>query len=295
VTIKDDDSVNPPVSQPIDDAANFVCQLYHDFLSRQGDPAGLAFWTGEITQCNNDAACIRKKRIDVSNAFFFEQEYQQTGAYVFRLYRAAFGNSQPSPNPNPDPLHPGEENKLPSYAVFVPDRAHVVGGAGLAQSQLNLANTFVQRAAFTTKYPLALTGPQFVDAVLATIKNDLGVDLASQTAALNTLFNSGGRGAVMYRLADENVSNPIANQALINAEYNRAFVFTEYTGFLRRNPDMAGFLFWLGEVNKCPIRNAGAQNAMVCSFITSAEYQQRFSPVVTHTNGECPQNTVCSP
>jgi hypothetical protein len=26
---------------------------------------------------------------------------------------------------------------------------------------------------------------------------------------------------------------------------------------------------------------------MVCSFITSAEYQQRFSPIASRTNGEC--------
>jgi hypothetical protein len=35
------------------------------------------------------------------------------------------------------------------------------------------------------------------------------------------------------------------------------------------------------------LRNVGIQHAMACSFITSAEYQLRFSPVVTHTNGEC--------
>jgi 3,4-dihydroxy-2-butanone 4-phosphate synthase len=26
---------------------------------------------------------------------------------------------------------------------------------------------------------------------------------------------------------------------------------------------------------------------MVCAFITSAEYQRRFSPVLTHSNSEC--------
>jgi len=34
---------------------------------------------------------------------------------------------------------------------------------------------------------------------------------------------------------------------------------------------------------------------MVCSFITSLEYQNRFSAMVTHTNQECPQSAVCSP
>jgi hypothetical protein len=94
----------------------------------------------------------------------------------------------------------------------------------------------------------------------------------------------------MYRLADDNVqTNPINNRALIDAEYNRAFVATQYFGYLRRNPDIAGIIFWLGQVNSAPLRDLAKQNAMVCSFITSGEYQQRFSPVAPHSNAECPQ------
>src|SRR5207244_2375061 len=152
----------------------------------------------------------------------------------------------------------------------------------------NFANAFALRNEFLTRYPASLDGPSFVDAVLATIKNDLGVDLTAQKPALLTLFNSGGRGAVLYRLADDNVqTNPIDNRAFIDAEYNRAFVFTQYAGYLRRDPDMAGFLFWLGQVSSAPLRDVPKQHAMVCSFITSAEYQQRFSFIVTHTNNEC--------
>jgi hypothetical protein len=86
----------------------------------------------------------------------------------------------------------------------------------------------------------------FVDALLTAIKNDTGVDLTSQRAALIILFSSGGRGAVLYRLADDDVnSNPINNRALIDEEYNRAFVFTQYAGYLSRDSDIGGFLFWL--------------------------------------------------
>ena len=93
---------------------------------------------------------------------------------------------------------------------------------------------------------------------------------------------------MMRRLADDNPqTNPINNRAFIDAEYNRAFVFTQYAGYLRRNPDMAGFNFWLGQVNSAPPHDVPRQHAMVCSFVTSAEYQLRFSSVVTHNNGEC--------
>jgi hypothetical protein len=286
--ILDNDSVNPPTAQPIDDVGTFVCQHYHDFLSRQADAGGAAFWTGEITVCGGNQTCINNKRVDVSNAFFFELEFQQTGAYVYRLYRAAFGNNQPSPNP--DGSNPTEAHKLPSYSVFVADRARVIGGSSLAQSQLDLANAFVQRPEFLARYPGGLDGPGFVDAILNTIRNDSGADLTSQRTALIDLFNSGGRGAVLYRLADDNVStNPINNRSFIDAEYNRAFVATQYFGYLRRDSDIGGFLFWLSQVDSGPLRDVAKQHAMVCSFITSAEYQQRFSSVVTHSNAECPR------
>jgi hypothetical protein len=95
---------------------------------------------------------------------------------------------------------------------------------------------------------------------------------------------------VMYRLSDDNAqTNPIDNRAFIDAEYNRAFVFTQYAGYLRRNSDMAGFLFWLGQVNSATLGDVAKQHAMVCSFITSAEYQRRFSSIISHSNAECPQ------
>ena len=289
LTILDNDSTSP-ITNPLDnaDARFFVRQHYYDFLSRLPDQGGFDFWASQITQCGSDQNCIRAKRVDVSNAFFYELEFQQTGSYVYRLYRAAFGNNQPFPNPDNSNLT--EAKKLPSYPVFAADRARVVGGSSLAQGQSDFANAFVQRPAFLAKYPLSLDGPGFVAALLATIKNDMGPDLTSQSSALVNLFNSGGRGAVIYRLADDNTqTNPIDNHLFLDEEYNRAFVATQYFGYLRRDADIGGFLFWLGQVNSAPLRDTSKQHAMVCSFITAAEYQLRFSSVVTHGNGECPQ------
>ncbi len=293
LAINDDTNIAAS-AQPIDDAATFVCQHYHDFLGREPDSNGLAYWTSQITRCASDQSCIRNERTTVSNAFFYELEFQQTGSYVYRLYRAAYGNNQPFPNP--DNSNQTEAANLPSYAIFTQDRGRVVGGAELASGQQALANVFVQRPEFLAKYPASLDGSSFIDAVLENIRNDIGVRLTSQKSNLLALFNSGGRGAVMYRLADDNIStNPIDNRAFIDAEYNRAFVITQYFGYLRRDADIGGFLFWLGQVGNCPLRNVGAQHAMVCSFITSAEYQNRFSLAVTRTNQECSQSGTCSP
>lgn len=264
----------------------FVRQQYLDFLSRDGDPGGFNFWVSQISPCQANVQCFHDSTIFVSNAFFFEPEFQQTAGFVFRAYRAAFGNTQPFPNP--DGSNATESNKLVDYSKYVADRARVVGGANLAAAQLAFANEFVSRPEFSARYPASLnTGSQFVAAILTTIQNADGVDLSSQTTALVNEYNTGGRGRVLYRLADDNAQNPISNQAFINAEYNRQFALTLYFGYLRRNPDIGGFLFWQGQINSAPVRDVPKQNALVCSFITAAEYQFRFGLKAPRTNVEC--------
>ena len=57
-------------------------------------------------------------------------------------------------------------------------------------------------------------------------------------------------------------------------EFNRAFVLMEYFGYLRRNPDEPGFLFWLNKLNAF---NGDFRRAeMVKAFISSIEYRGRF-------------------
>jgi len=59
-------------------------------------------------------------------------------------------------------------------------------------------------------------------------------------------------------------------------EFNSAFVTMEYFGYLRRDPDVAGFNFWLNKLNAA---GGSFQNAeMVKAFIGSSEYRQRFGP-----------------
>jgi hypothetical protein len=295
-----DNDPQPATENSIDFAQFFVRQHYADFLNRMPDSVGLSYWSSQITQCGADQLCQHHKRVDVSNAFFFEQEFQQTGAFIYRLYRIAYGNNQPFPNPQAEnssltDQQRAEARRIPSYAVFSRDRAQVVGGPSLVQSQLAFATAFVQRPEFLSKYGAGLDSSRFIDEILATIKNGDGADLDSQRTELLSLYNlagggTNGRAAVMYYLADDNRdTNPIDNRALIDAEYNRAFVATQYFGYLRRNPDINGYLFWLSQVNDGVLRDTSKQHAMVCSFITSSEYQLRFSNVVTHSNQECQQ------
>jgi outer membrane biosynthesis protein TonB len=261
LNINDNDSSTSTTTNVIDDPATFVCEHYHDFLNRQGDSGGQNYWTNEITKCGSDAACVRSRRIGVSGAFFYEQEFQQTGFYVDRVFKASFG-------------------RRPTYVEFMTDRTRLQAGSNLDAEKVAYTEEFVQRGEFTGKYSTALSGPDFVDALIKTVKDNSGVDLTSHRGELITEYNNGAnqtdsRARVLRKLVDY--------AEFMSAEFNPAFVLAEYFGYLRREPDQGGYNFWLNILNTQPNNFRG----MICAFITSAEYQDRFGVFHMHSNAEC--------
>jgi len=254
LTINDNDT-SPPTTNPDDDAQFFVRQHYLDFLSREPEVGGFAFWTNHINECGADAVCTRSRRVGTSAAFFIEQEFQQSGYFVYRLYNASFG-------------------RRPLYPEFVADRSRVVGGPNLEANKTALVNDFVRRAVFKQLYPDSLTNEQFVNALF----DSAGlVPYTTERNAAITALNGGASRAFVLQ-------NMIEDATYKQREYNPAFVLMQYFGYLRRGADDAGFQFWLNVLNN---RDPNNFRGMVCAFITSAEYQQRFSSVVTHDNSEC--------
>lgn len=265
LTIVDNDSTAAKTN-PIDDARFFVQQHYFDFLNRSADQGGLDYWTDQIAQCGLDSACINSRRIGVSAAFFIELEFQETGYVVYRLYRAAYGTL---------PGAPSRANLL--YAPFMSDRASLVGGLQLPQSTTDFAGRFVQRATFKQAYPDTMTEVDFVNKLFDT------AGLAPYTAerqqlAADMLFRGKTRSQALIDVIE------IAE--FKNREYNSAFVLMQYFGYLRRDPDQGGYDFWLNVLNN---REPNNFRGMVCAFITSAEYQDRFSFVRTRTDSLCGQ------
>jgi uncharacterized protein (TIGR03118 family) len=61
---------------------------------------------------------------------------------------------------------------------------------------------------------------------------------------------------------------------LKDREFNRAFVFMQYGGYLRRDADATGYAFWLDKLNSFNGNFVDAE--MVKAFILSGEYRQRF-------------------
>src|SRR5204862_3053831 len=247
LTITDNDSA-PATTNPFDDAQFFVRQHYVDFLDREADPGGLGYWTNQIAQCGSDAACIADRRISVSAAFFFSPEFQQSGSFVYGLYKAALGRD-------------------PSFAEFTADRNRVIGGPNLQTSRDQLSSDFVGRPEFLIKYPVS---SDFVGVLLQTAHNSSGADLTSLESGLRQDYNSClGLGTPLTVCQGRAVQMVIDYPAFSQAVFNPSFVLMEYFGYLRRGADTGGYNFWLNVLNS----SGNNYRGMVCAFITSAEYQ----------------------
>ena len=239
----------------INDAQFFVRQHYLDFLDREPDPAGANYWTGLITQCGTGDLCIKAQRITVSAAFFIEQEFQDTGSFVYRFYKASYG-------------------RQPSYAEFVSDRSQVVGGSNLEASKQAFANVWVGRAAFQQVYATTMTPTQFVN----TLFDSAG--LVPFTAQRQQLINDMQNGKTRAQA----LRDVIEIAEFKTREYNPSFVLMQYFGYLHRGPDQGGYDFWLNVLNN---RAPNNYRGMVCSFITSTEYQERTGLLLRRTNVDC--------
>jgi len=279
-------TVPPP--NPIDDAGEFVKQQYRDFLNREADPAGLAFWTNNITKCSDpaqrppgqtEAQCTLRQRETTSGAFFLSPEFQYTGYYVYRMYVGALG-------------------RQPKLSEFTPDAQFVGNGiivngalsaAKINQNKADFAQQFVnctdpakyRCAEFKVMYD-KLTDQQYVDALF--VKTGVNASASDRSALVAELAANPttGRGSVLQKIVDginvisegNQQFNTTYGQAFYNSEFNRAFVQLEYFGYMKRDPDDAGYAFWLGKLNLFGGNFVNAE--MVLAFISSPEYRARF-------------------
>ena len=266
-------------TNPIDDPEFFVRQHYIDFLNREPDAAGLNFWKNEITSCGSNAQCIEVKRINVSAAFFLSIEFQQTGYFVERVYKTAFGTAIGNSTLGASHIL---EVPFVNLNQFLADKQQigdgvVVGAPGweaLLNSRKDLyVADFVQRSNFTKELPASLTPADFVSILDFNAGNPLSPSERDQLVA--ELTNGTKTRAQVLRAVAE-------DSDLESAEFRRAFVLAQYFGYMRRNPndlpdsDYTGYDFWLTKLNDF---NGDFLNAeMVKAFILSGEYRHRFGP-----------------
>jgi N-acetylneuraminic acid mutarotase len=285
-------STVPPLN-PIDDARQFVKQQYRDFLNREADQAGEDFWTDNITKCTDPARrppaqtveqCTLRQREITSGAFFLSPEFQYTGYFVYRIYKGSLG-------------------RPPKLSEFVPDALFVGNGIIvnghlsaeiINQNKRDFADRFVDQyvsCADAAKSPCAefkaiydpLSNQQYVDKLFqttgvnasaserATLVNGLNANPATETRA--TVLQKVVDGINVISEGNQQFTTTYG-QAFYNAEFNRAFVQLEYFGYMKRDPDEAGYAFWLGKLNQFNGDFVAAE--MVLAFISSPEYRARF-------------------
>jgi hypothetical protein len=285
LTIHDNDTALPS-SNPIEDAAFLVQQNYLDFLTRQPDQSGQDFWTNQITSCGNDPGCTEVHRINTSAAFFLSIEFQQTGYLVERMYKTAYGNATGNST-----FGSAHQLAVPivRFDEFLRDTQRIGQGVVvlapgweqlLESNKQTFAGEFVQRTRFINVYPTSMSPAQFVDKLNQNAGNVLSS--TERTTAINLFSGAADTNNVSARA--QAVRQVAEDADLFNAESNRAFVLSEYFGYLRRNPndapeptlDYTGYDFWLTKLNQF---NGNYINAeMVKAFLSSSEYRQRFSP-----------------
>jgi hypothetical protein len=240
------------VGNAIDTPEYFVRQHYLDFLGREPDEAGFNFWSGQILECGADTSCIERRTINVSAAYFLSIEFQETGVLVDGLYRTSY-------------------DRRPQYAEFMPDthtvaQGIIVGSAGwpehLAANKQTFVEAWMQRPEFRARYD-GLSNAAYIDALIGHAGGFNG-DRETLVAELNS--GSLSRATALRQIAE--------NEGFANAKRNAVFVMMEYFGYLQRDPDTAGFNFWLNKLNQ---HNGNFEQAeMVKAFIVSGEYRSRF-------------------
>lgn len=284
ITITSDDAA--AAANPIDTTQFFVRQHYLDFLNREPDAGGLAFWSNQldalISQCPDSppstrANCVLAARANISVAFFLSIEFQQSGYFVIRLYQTAL-------------------NRLPTFREFLADvqetqKGVVIGQPGafelLAANRRAFLDNFVDREEFQSRYA-GTSNTAYVNALFA----NAGVDPASEAATRDAVIAGLNNGTETHATA---LLRIVETGSVFNALYNRALVLMQYFGYLRRNPsdppdnNLSGFNFWLDKLNSFSLPGEDMRDPVVAlarirraqmieAFLNSSEYRQRFGP-----------------
>jgi hypothetical protein len=184
----------------------FVMQQYRDFLGREGDAAGIAFWVGQL----NANALTRPQVIE---AFFFSTEFQAYAPAIIRLYFATF-------------------LRIPDYAGLAFWVNSYRGGTSLAA----IAEQFTLSQEFQNTYG-SLNNTDFVTLLYNNVLGrapDPG-GLAFWVGQLNA--NALTRGDVLLAFSESTEFRSLIA--------NEVFVTQMYVGMLRRMPEQAGFDFWV--------------------------------------------------
>jgi hypothetical protein len=241
-----DDDVAGAVENPIDDHRNYVRQHYHDFLNREPDQSGLDYWSKKLQDCGQDVPCLDHERREISAAFYISNEFQNTGNFVVKLEQASF-------------------RRRPEYQSFmgqVQEISRNTIASGVDSSRQQFADDWTNKPEFHAEYD-RLSNDDYVDELYR--NGEVSPDSATRQRQIDDLNNN-------RRRRGEILKEIVADRGLNDRQFNAGFVLVQYFGYLRRNPDEAGYQFWVQKLNE----SSDNYHAMVQAFVTATEYRQRF-------------------
>jgi hypothetical protein len=257
VTITDNDT-QAATANPIQDQAFFIKEQYVDFLGRVAEADGFQFWMNRMNNCPQGQVC---DRIDTSQRFFQSDEFQARGFYVYRLYDAILG-------------------RLPLYAEFVADTARLNGSQTVEEQRANkdaYLLDFINRQEFKNLYGqyLSSDGTKATDAsgFVNALCQKSGITPQTKQALVDNLQAASKDPA--HTLEDFILQPEMSDTG--TKFYDRGFITMQYFGYLRRDPEQAGFDFWVSQLIGANAPHKQDYRFMVGGFLQSDEYCFRFA------------------
>ncbi len=250
----------------------FVRQQYLDFLNREPDTAGYNDWLSVLYNCapnqgglGSDPYC---DRVHVSSGFFRSAEFGERGYWAFRFFAASLG-------------------RRPQFAEFLPEMQKLSGSltaAELAARKADFIARFMQLPEFTNIYA-GLTDPTHAAQFIAKLEEKAQVTLPNSATTGAGQPTQYGRQQLIDLMSSGQLTAAQTLQAFIEQKvvwdtyFYPAFVTMEYFGYLRRDPDPAGYEDWVDVLTNgrasAGIR-PGDYRHLIFGFIYSIEYRQRF-------------------
>jgi hypothetical protein len=242
---------------------SLVPHMYQAILQRAPDPAGQAYWDGEVARMKGLGANVNEVWYAMASQFFASAEYAALGrndaGFAADLYNAFF-------------------NRAPDASGLAYWTGQIAGGmpreVALASFMFsaefaNFTQALFGNAAARAEVDMVM---DFYRGFLARLPDTAGFGYWVQQ--FRTAQCQGGPAVYAQVAAISNAfahSTEYAGRGRANPQY----VGDLYNAFLRRGGDLAGVQYWVGQVG-----TAQSRDAVLQSFVSSPEFGARVAAVV---------------
>ena len=272
ITINDDDT-NPNAANPYLDNTFFVRQQYLDFLLRQPDGTGFNDWLNVLNGCGPDKGWLGSPpgcdRVHVSSGFFRSPEFGEKGYWVYRFFEGSLG-------------------RRPQFAEFTPEMRRLSGLTTDAEQETKRADfiaRFMQLPEFTNIYT-GITDAGHAAQFIAKLEEKARVTLPETVPPTQPGQPPQYGRSQLIGLMQAGTLTPaqtlrafIEQKVVWDTYFYRAFVAMQYFGYLRRDPEAAGYDDWVRVLTfgDAPTGiQPGDYRHLIFGFAYSVEYRERF-------------------